>query len=172
MIERVIAAIRPVTSSITVIANSGEYARLGLPVVADTYVGIGPLEAIRTAMANSPTPRAVLVGCDLPFVTSQLFSYLLSIEGSYQAIVPVGPDERLEPLCAIYSAQSLESVTALIESGERKVSRLFELIPTRFVAFDEVRRLRGSGLFFENVNTVEDYRRAIRALSGEGAEGV
>src|SRR5438046_2516502 len=81
MIEQVIAALAPVTGSVAIIANSAEYARLGLPVFADAQSGIGPLEAIRTALANSATSRVLLVGCDLPFVTEDLFRFLLNISG-------------------------------------------------------------------------------------------
>src|SRR5215210_3145272 len=103
MIERVISALAPATSSINIIANSADYKRLGFPVFADTNIGIGPMEAIRTAIANASTSRVVLVGCDMPFVTTELFSFLLSIVGACEAIVPIGPDGRLEPLCAVYS---------------------------------------------------------------------
>ncbi|HKS42136.1 MAG TPA: molybdenum cofactor guanylyltransferase [Blastocatellia bacterium] len=164
MIERVITAIKPVTTDVSVIANSAEYNRLGLPVYADTHTGIGPLEAIRTALANASTSRVLLVGCDLPFVTAELFSFLLSLKGDYQAIVPVGADDRLEPICAIYSTDALSEVTRLIESGARKVSLLFERIRTRLVIFDEIRHLQGADLFFENVNTQEEYSRALEVL--------
>ena len=164
MIERVVAALRPVTERVTIIANRPEYARLNLPVVADTHIGIGPLEAIRTALANSRQPRVVLVGCDLPFITPQLFTHLLDVGGDAQAVVPLDDAGRLEPLCAIYSTAALAAVTALIANGERKVSRLFERIPTRLVAFSELHHLAGARLFFENINSPQDYQRAIESL--------
>jgi molybdopterin-guanine dinucleotide biosynthesis protein A len=164
MIERVITAIKAVTTDVSVIANSAEYKRLGLPVYADTHIGIGPLEAIRTALANASTSRVLLVGCDLPFVTAELFSFLLSLKGDDQAIVPVGADDRLEPLCAVYSTNALSSVIRLIENDGRKVSLLFERIRTRLVTFDEIRHLPGAELFFENVNTQEEYSRALEVL--------
>src|SRR6185295_7243253 len=121
MIEKVIAALAPVASSLAIIANRPEYIRLGLPVFADEQSGIGPLEAIRTAMANSATPSFLLVSCDLPFVTTDLFRFLLSIRGDHQAVVPIGADGKLEPLCAVYRAEVMPIVTKLIAQGERKV---------------------------------------------------
>ena len=165
MIERVINALKPVTATISIIANKEEYKNLGLPVFADTYTGIGPLEAIRTALANSPTRRVLLVGCDLPFVTSELFSFLIGLERDHRAVVPVGADGRLEPLCALYTTDSLSEVTALIESGERKVARLFDRTPARFVGFDELAHLKNSNLFFENINTPEEFSRVIKIIT-------
>lgn len=164
MIERVIAALRPVTRCVTIIANRPEYTRLNLPVVADTYLGVGPLEAIRTAVANARHPRVVLVGCDLPFVTPELFAHLLREAGDAQAVVPLDEAGRLEPLCAVYATAVLPVVSELIAAGHRKVSQLFDRIPTRVVAFAELERLEGAGLFFENVNSPEDYRRAVGRL--------
>jgi molybdenum cofactor guanylyltransferase len=164
MIEHVIAALSPVTGSVAIIANSPEYSRLGLRVIADTNVGIGPIEAIRTSLANARAPRVALVGCDLPFVTSELFSFLLGIKGDHKAVVPIGEDERLEPLCAIYSVDALDCVADLIERGERKVNKLFDLVPTRLVPFDELRQLHRPELFFRNINTPEDYARACKVI--------
>jgi molybdopterin-guanine dinucleotide biosynthesis protein A len=164
MIEKVIAALKPVASTVAIIANVPEYARLGLPVFADEQSGIGPLEAIRTAMANSATSQFFLVGCDLPFVTAELFRFLLSIAGDHQAVVPIGADGKLEPLCAVYRAEALPIVTKLIAKGDRKVSRLFDPTSTRFVVFEELRHLKRSELFFENINTPEDYARAAQSL--------
>lgn len=164
MIEYVIRALAPVTTTVAIIANSPEFARLGFPVFADTQTGIGPLEAIRTALCNSLTSTVALVGCDLPFVTSELFKLLLSVPGDHHATVPVGVDRKLEPLCAIYRTEALPVVTDLIARGERKISLLFNRVPTRLVPFDELRHLAGSELFFENINTPEDYARAGEML--------
>jgi molybdenum cofactor guanylyltransferase len=168
MIEHVIAALLPVTTSVAIIANTPEYSRLGLPIFADTNPGIGPLEAIRTSLANAHAPRVALVGCDLPFVTSELFSFLFEVKGNHQALVPIDPNERLQPLCAVYSVEALDYVAELIQSGERKVSKLFDLVPTRLVAFNEIRHLQRAELFFQNVNTLEDYALACKVIHQEG----
>jgi molybdopterin-guanine dinucleotide biosynthesis protein A len=165
MIEHVIAALQPVTTSIAIVANDPEYARLGFPIFADSQVGIGPLEAIRTTLRNSNSPRALLVGCDLPFVSVELFKFLLSICGAYDAVVPTSADDKLEPLCAIYCTRALVAVDSLIESGERKVSSLFDRVSTRFVRFAELQHLAGSDLFFNNVNTPEDYAQAVETIT-------
>jgi molybdopterin-guanine dinucleotide biosynthesis protein A len=167
MIEHVIAAVEPVTESVAIIANTPEYQQLGFPVFADSNAEIGPLEAIRTALFNTLTRRVILVGCDLPFVTPDLFKLLLSLPGDHYATVPVGADGKLEPLCAIYCREALSAVTNLIRQRERKVSNLFNRVPTRLVEFEELRALNGAEIFFENINTPEDYARARqRVLTG------
>jgi molybdenum cofactor guanylyltransferase len=159
MIEHVIAAVAPLTKSVGIIANLPEYERLGYPVFGDTHVGIGPLEAIRTALSNSSTSHVILVACDLPFVTTELFSFLLKNTEEHYVTVPIGPDGNLEPLCAVYHREALAAVNDLIEEGQRKVRLLFDRVPTRVIAFEEMAHLSESSRFFENINTPEDYSK-------------
>ena len=167
MISHVLDALRPVVTEIAVIANADGYGVLGVPVFSDTNRGMGPIEAIRTALTASQYDRVMLVGCDLPFVTSELFGYLLSRAEGYESVVPLGRDNMPEPLCAVYSKRSLPEVDRMIETGRLKISPLFERVSTAFVTSAELSPLRGSDLFFENINTPDQYRRAL-ALRGSG----
>jgi molybdopterin-guanine dinucleotide biosynthesis protein A len=165
MIERVIAAIKPVTSAIHIIANREDYMQFGFPVFADENEGIGPLEAIRLALTKSWTRLVIVVGCDLPFLRAELFEYLLAAIDKNYAAIPISADGKFEPLAAVYSTEALNEVTELIAGGKYKVSRLFERLPTRFVPFAEIKNLSGSSLFFENVNTPEQYEAALKRLA-------
>lgn len=164
MIERVIAALTPVTSSVAVIANDDKYLKLGLPVYVDREPGLGPLGAIRTALENSPTDLVLLLGCDLPFVTAPLLSHLLSRAEGYEVVVPLDAEGREEPLCAVYSRPALTAVVELIRSYRLKVSHLFDRAKTLFVPFQEIASLPGSQHLFRNVNTPEDYKLALEVL--------
>ncbi|HEU4390442.1 MAG TPA: molybdenum cofactor guanylyltransferase [Blastocatellia bacterium] len=160
LIERVIAALAPAVETIAIIANSERYRSLGYPVYSDENTGIGPLEAIRVALTNSKTEYAIVVGCDLPFVTADLFSTLLELGRGFDAVVPESSAGQLEPLCAAYSVRALPAVDEIIRGGRRKTAYVFDQVHTRIVAFDEIQSLGGSHLFFVNVNTREDYARA------------
>ena len=164
MIQRVIEEMLRVTPAVSVIANNSEYGRLGLPVLADLNSGVGPLEAIRVALASSLGPSALLVGCDLPFVTAEFLGFLIARVEGVQVTVPLSRDGQPEPLCAIYSTEVLGEVTALIATGERKVSRLFDRVRTRLIPFEDFSHLSGAERFFINVNTPQDYIRASGSL--------
>jgi molybdopterin-guanine dinucleotide biosynthesis protein A len=104
------------------------------------------------------------VGCDMPFVTTELFCFLLGVGGEYEAVVPTGPDDQLEPLCAVYSTRATNSITLLIENGARKVGMLFDQVSTRIVSFRELCHLPGAQFFFHNVNTAHEYARAVEII--------
>ena len=80
------------------------------------------------------------------------------------AVVPLNEEGEFEPLCAIYSTAALETVSRLIAAGVRKVSLLFEQVPCRIVRFDEIKHLRNSAFFFENINTPQDFAQAIKKI--------
>jgi molybdopterin-guanine dinucleotide biosynthesis protein A len=48
----------------------------------------------------------------------------------------------------------------LIEEGERRPRRLVQAVRARTGAWEELADLTGAHLFFENVNTPEDYAQA------------
>ena len=166
MIEHVIAAVQPITPRVAIIANQPEYQRLGYPLFADSQSGIGPLEALRTALTYTATDRVILVACDLPFVKSELFRFLVEASSEHQATVPIGPDGKLEPLCAVYHRDALSVVNNLIVEGQRKIGLVFDRVATRIIAFAELAHLPGSDRFFANINTPDDYMR-LRKLTGE-----
>jgi molybdopterin-guanine dinucleotide biosynthesis protein A len=169
MIERVISAVREATPRVSLIANDASYSSFGLPVIPDVNRGIGPLEAIRVALSRTSGSYALMVGCDLPMVTSELLLFLLDLREEYEAVVPIGPDGKWETMCAVYSRALLPKATTLIEQGARAVRSLLDVANVRTVPFEELRHLGGSKSFFENVNSQADYERVVgllKAISG------
>jgi molybdenum cofactor guanylyltransferase len=102
----------------------------------------------------------LVVACDLPRVKASLFHRLLSLRQDFDAVAPLQPDGRRQPLCALYCvAECLPRSSALIESGERKPVALLQSVSTRWVQFAELADLPGAEDFFDNINTPQDYLR-------------
>ena len=84
----------------------------------------------------------------------------------FDAVVPVQPDAKLQPLCAFYRREKcLPIVKQLIDEGDVKMQSLISSLRTRFVEFDEIAELAGSANFFHNVNRPEDYETALEIAS-------
>src|ERR671936_100083 len=115
----------------------------------------GALGGIHAALAGCRAHCALVVSCDLPFVTRELFERLLSPRaGGEDAVAPVQPDGRPQPLCALYAAAPCgRAAEELIRAGELRPRELLRRVRTRWVAFTELADLPHSALFFENVNT-------------------
>lgn len=158
--ERIAQTLLQVTDSVTIVGRAGA----AYPSVPDVYPQWGALGGLHAAFSACTREWAMVVACDLPFVTSQLFTYLANLRLDHEAVVPVQDDGRLQPLAALYRIDPcLPRATELIEAGRRRPLDLLEIINTRMVPFAEIRNLDQAERFFVNINTPEDYYGVIRA---------
>ena len=162
--ERIADTLREVTDSVTVVGRSLDAS--SLPTVPDVYPQWGALGGLHAALAACNREWAIVVACDLPFVTSELFLHLAALRLDHEAVVPVQQDGRPQPLAALYRVDPCrQRATSLIETGARRPLDLLEAVKTRWVDFAEIRNLDQSDRFFVNINTPKDYDEAIRGHS-------
>jgi molybdopterin-guanine dinucleotide biosynthesis protein A len=158
--QRIAEALLKVAGTVTIVGRS--IADPQLKGIEDVYPQWGALGGLHAALAACSTAWAFVVACDMPFVSAELFSRLGSFRGDYEALAPVQPDGRPQPLCALYRvAPCLSTAEKLIQSGERRPLTLLQSVRTRWVDFAELEDLEGAGSFFVNMNTPEDYARAL-----------
>jgi molybdenum cofactor guanylyltransferase len=162
--ERIAETLLEITDSVCIVGRDSDES--SLPSVADVYPKWGALGGIHAALTACEREWAIVVACDLPFVTSELFSYLAALRMDHDAVVPIQEDDRPQPLAALYCAATcLPQATALIEAGRRRPLDLLEAVKTRWVAFDELRNFARAQSFFVNINTPEDYYEVTRGHS-------
>jgi molybdenum cofactor guanylyltransferase len=162
-VARIAAELCPVTSRISLVGRGPAGFDPDLRIIPDTHEQWGALGGIHAALGACAADWALIVACDLPFVTRDLCSRLLTLgqPESPDAVVPIQPDGRPQPLCAIYRREScwLEA-EKLIAGGEHIPRALLANVNTRWVRLEELNDLPGAENFFFNVNTPEDYERA------------
>lgn len=161
-VERVARALGPVATRVRLVSSRPDASAHGLPVVRDLHESRGALGGIHAALAACRAPLALAVSCDLPFVTRELFERLIALRAEdSDAVAPVQPDGRPQPLCALYAPSACSRVAdEMIRDGELRPRELLGRVRTRWVAFEELADLPNSARFFENVNTPEDYEQA------------
>jgi molybdopterin-guanine dinucleotide biosynthesis protein A len=162
-IDRIADTLLKLTDSVAIV---GPAAIPPFQNVPDVYAQWGALGGLHAALSASRREWTIVVACDLPFVTSELFLYLAGARLDHHAVVPFQADARPQPLAALYRKHPcLERATELIEAGRRRPVDLLEAVNTRWVAFDEIKNLAQAEKFFVNINTPEDYDEAIRGYS-------
>ena len=162
-VERIGATLLTVTDTIRLVGGSDN---LKLPVVADVYPQWGALGGLHAALSACRRDWAIVVACDLPFVTSELFRTLASLRADHDAVVPIQPDGRPQPLAALYRVDPCaQRATELIETGRRRPLDLLQSVRTRWVDFTEISNLAQAERFFVNINTPEDYYDIVRGLN-------
>jgi molybdopterin-guanine dinucleotide biosynthesis protein A len=169
--ELALAALKKITDGrISFVIGSNQTGEL-LPVNVSQITDIFPHKAaiggIYTALTHSTREWAVILACDYPFVTEDLFVRLAEITSSVDekisAIVPIQPDGREQPLCAFYRVKTcLVVAEELLKSYEiPPVSRILEIVSTRRVQFEELADLPSAENFFDNINNPEDFLGAV-----------
>ena len=125
--------LRQVFKTVILAANSsGRYDFLRLQSVPDMYTDCGPLGGIHAALTYLPMEKIFVLACDTPYVPSDLVRYLISQETNASLVVP-SIENRLHPLCGIYSQGCLAAITRQLESGRYRVHDLFDLLPNKAV---------------------------------------
>ncbi len=159
LVERITARLLEITDLITIVGKPPTASRL--PTVPDVYPHWGALGGLHAALTACRHEWAVVVACDLPYVTPALFEHLATLRVDHEAVVPVQNDGRPQPLAALYRIDPCrQRATELIEAGRRRPLDLLERVNTRWVSFSEIRNLDQAERFFVNINTPEDYYEA------------
>ena len=162
-VERIAAELRSITPWISLVGRSRAGFDPDLRIIPDTHEQWGALGGIHAALGACVADWALIVACDLPFVTRDLCLRLLMLsqQGSPEAVVPIQPDGRPQPLCALYRREPcLLEAEKLIASGEHTPRALLANVKTRWVRSAELIDLPGAENFFFNVNTPDDYEQA------------
>ena len=169
LVARAARALSAAAARVSVVSSREGHEVFGLPVVPDVHAGAGALGGLHAALAACRAPWALVVSCDLPFVTPELFARLASFAGDdCDAVAPVQPDGRQQPLCALYAARACRAAAArLLEEGERRPRVLLREVRARWVFPAELSDLTRAEYFFTNVNTPAEYERAKATMNDE-----
>ena len=132
-----------------------------LKTVADIYPGKGPLVGIYSGLIASSSPRAIVVGCDTPFLSVGLLEYMTQICSAFDVVIP-RIKNKLEPLCAVYSKNCLVPIQELLEQDERRIRKLFSMVKVKYVEEDEINSFDPEHLSFFNINNQADLDKARR----------
>jgi len=160
-VQRISNTLLQVATSVTIVGH--EIVDPRLLVAQDVYEKWGALGGLHGALHACKSEWSFVVACDLPFVTSTLIEYLASQRSDSDAVVPIQPDNRPQPLCAFYrTTVCLDRASELIERDMRRPLDLLESVNTRWIPFSDLEYLEHSEKFFVNINTPEDYYEVTR----------
>lgn len=124
---------------------------------------------IYSALKYCSTEYALVAACDMPFVTSALFEFLIkrAVETpDAAAIIPRQADGYPQFLCGVYKKDAcLRTIERSIVDGHWKLLGIFERLLVDYVEFSE---LAHDEQVFLNINTMADLERAKEILEYDG----
>lgn len=157
LIERVVQAVRPLGDDVLLMANeAGSYTFLGLPCVPDQKPNYGPLMGLYSGLAAAKHELALLVACDMPFLSTPLLRYMLELAAGHDVVIPRTEDGQ-HPLHAVYRRSTcLPAIAAAIAQDKRRMIAFHDQVRVREIDEEEMRPFDPSGLALLNVNTPEE----------------
>ena len=134
------------------IAPARKYALDGWQQIDDTRPGEGPLAGLEAALRAAPPGWLAFSAVDLPFLTPAYWTKLLeAAQPGVQAVYGLDASGRRQPLAALYHTGAREVVTALLDSGERRMLALLEVLPRAEVDWTQLEAFGGQ--LYRNLNT-------------------
>ena len=153
LIEHVLHRIAPQVDALMINANRNFdfYAASGLPVVPDERLDFaGPLAGIEASLSKAPTPLALIVPCDTPFLPTDLVSRMIDVMHKEQADVVIPDDgEREQPLICLMKTSLKESISRVLDANSPKVRDWLALQNLAWVDFSDQPEA------FTNINDAE-----------------
>ena len=178
ILERQLSVLRTLTPHILIVGRHasppsprGDFgaaqADTDVRFVEDRIQGAGGLGGLYTALVEAPTEQVLVVACDMPFISAPFLAALAAVGATADAAVP--RDGRgTHPLCASYQRRIADRLKARIDAGALRISDALGDVQVRDVGPDELAPFDPDGTLLINVNTPDDYRRALLAAEREG----
>jgi len=180
MLQRTGELLASVCHDVTIVAAAGKYADAPWPVIADRWPGQGPLGGILTALhrlsetdsadqtrdvERDPCTFALILSCDMPFLTTEFLRFLTDRAlSSEAAIIVPEASRRLEPLCACWCSASVAAIQAAFDAGGRKVTEAMKHVSMEVLDEAAWKRFDTDGRLFWNMNTPADYEEARKVF--------
>ncbi|HTS78037.1 MAG TPA: molybdenum cofactor guanylyltransferase [Bryobacteraceae bacterium] len=147
--EHIAERIRQAAGSVMLVGTREDEPLAGFP---DLMPGNGPLGGVFTALHRSSAEWNLIVACDMPEVTRELFEHLFRAAESSAAdcVVPGRPGGALEPLCAIYHRRVAAAAHAAINRKSLKMHDFVSGLKMSVEYFEDPSP-------FANINTPEQW---------------
>jgi molybdenum cofactor guanylyltransferase len=156
LIAHVIEVLRRLSEDVIIVSDrAGAYASFGVRIVPDYDPPSGPLGGIAVGLRAARHDLAIVVACDMPFLSRALLQTLIDRAAKVEAVVPQTGDQ-FEPLHAVYRRSCLAAIERHLIQGDRRVISFFDEVQLAVVPEAEWRRLDPAGRSMFNLNTPAD----------------
>lgn len=168
MAGRAVDAISEVAESVVLIGRSEtELADVRCPRIEDVPAeGRGAIRGLVTALEACERTWALVLACDLPFISSEMLELIVSrIEPAADVVLPLQPDGRYQPLCAVYRRSTCLPVAREAMAEHRwGLHALVERLKVRSIDPSEYAHFPAAEHLFTNLNSKADVAAAEQML--------
>ncbi len=162
LIDRAVHKLRGSFPLLILVTNTPEdYRGLDADIICDLIPGQGPLSGIHAGLIVSPYSLNYVIGCDMPFISGELGTYLIQrADQGDDALIPYVKGYA-EPLSAVYRKTCIPYIENALLAGRPKVSALYDQVRIKYIPEEEIIPFGGEECFF-NINTRDDLKKALK----------
>jgi molybdopterin-guanine dinucleotide biosynthesis protein A len=160
LVAHIAARVKEAAGSVHLVGAREMYENLGFPTLPDRYPGFGPTGGIVTALAAPASSEwNLIVACDMPGISTDFLTALLAeaVDNGRDATVPVTPDGRRHPLCAVYRRSALFPLQAAVEDRTHRLMEALEAVSVHEYMVEETDSL-------VNVNSPAEWKNFQNAV--------
>ena len=118
------------------------------------------MAGLAVALREMEAGWGFVTACDAPFLSEAIIREVAETALEREIAVPEWGG-RLHPLTAAYQRGLQPLIEKRLTAGQRRVRDILEIAWTEVIPEKRLRKLDPEGLSFLNVNTPEDYQRAL-----------
>jgi molybdenum cofactor guanylyltransferase len=161
-VERLVEKLRLLCVEVVLVAREPmqgcEQSFPDVRVVYDEVADYGPLMGLYSGLRAITSDYALVVAVDMPFVQSELLSFLLAQPLDEAVIMPL-VEQTPQVLLAVYPRSVLPFIEECLRAGRRDPRALLEVVAVRYIQEAQLRVVDPQLRSFVNVNTPEEFAR-------------
>ena len=127
----------------------------------------GPITGLFTALNAANTEWIAVLAVDLPLLSEAFLRRLWGMRDTdCDAIIPIQPDGRRQPLCGFYRVKpTIAAARDALSGGQRSMHGVLDRLVVKPLQFADYSDLPNSENLLLNVNTPEDHARVLEIVS-------
>lgn len=131
-------------------------------IVVDNADVQTPLVGASSGFETVHHEYTLLLACDIPFLSSNMLSFLLDVCSNKTAAIPRWPNGNIEPLHAAYHARTAaRAAKKALKDGKLDMhSMVTNMQNLRYVSTSVLQQLDSKLITFFNINSLEDLKKA------------
>lgn len=138
-------------SSNIIVSSNINIVNLNWPLIKDEVPNIGPIGGLFTCLQKSKTNMNIIIPTDAPNVSATLHLNLLKNSDTYDAVIPVLPDGKTEPLIACYNKTIIKYIEHAINESDYKLMNLLKRANVNYINIADSNQ-------FMNINAPQDLK--------------
>lgn len=160
LLQRVLANLSSLSDDLIVVLRADQTLEVGgARAVVDVAPDVGVLAGMIAGLEAARHEWAVIVACDMPFISTTLVRLMFAQREGHAVVVP-HVEAGYEPLHALYHRSCVPAMWQALRAGRRRPISFYPANGVRIITPAEIAPIDPLGRSFYNINTPQELSQA------------